>query len=53
MKIKGVSVDPSLLNQTVTDHARKLGLLKENEALKFDYIEVTSPINLGLVFKKD
>lgn len=52
MKIKGVSVDPTVLSQAVTDHARKLGLIRPNEVLKLDFIEVNDP-QLGVIFKKD
>lgn len=52
MKIKSVSVDPGLLNQVVTDHARKLGLVLPSEELSFEHIEIDQP-RLGLIFKKE
>lgn len=40
MKIKSVTVDPSLVNQTVTDHARRLGMIRSDEVLKLEFFEV-------------
>lgn len=40
MKIKGVSVPADLIAEKVTDHARKLGIIKPDEVLTFKEITV-------------
>lgn len=44
MKIKGVSVSADFIAEKVTDHARKLGIIKSNEELKFKEIEVSDKL---------
>ena len=43
MKIKGLSVSPDLITEKVTEHARRLGIIKENEVLVLKEISVDSP----------